>query len=130
MSVNEEPNAIQTEANRRFPLSPSHRDAFIRGAQWTQTNMVYSSPDIVEHLPLFKREPREGSYFFVTAPAFPGWSYMLSPVEREDRMKLSFISFLEAEAERGGSTAVCTCKNSSFGMDVERCPVHGNSYAD
>lgn len=68
----EEPDAATTEAKRRFPFSPSHRDAFIKGAQWILT-----------------------------------WNSRNPPV----------------------SKPVCTCKNSSFGMDVDRCPVHGEGSA-
>jgi NTP pyrophosphatase (non-canonical NTP hydrolase) len=49
---------------------------------------------------LFNRESRGAGYYFVTAPAFPGWSFMLTPVSpkaREQEMRLSFVAFLEAE---------------------------------
>jgi hypothetical protein len=65
----QEPDALQAEADRRFPLSGSHKDAFIKGAQWLLTRQQVASS--------------------------PG----------------------------------CTCWNSSFGMDVDRCTVHGEGCA-
>jgi len=65
----QEPDALQTEADRRFPLSGSHKDAFIKGAQWLLTRQqVIRTPS-------------------------------------------------------------CTCWDSSFGMDADRCPVHGEGCA-
>lgn len=62
--------------------------------------MTRSQDDARALAVLFKRESRGAGYYYVTAPAFPGWSYMLSPVcpkAHETEMHLSFIAFLEAE---------------------------------
>ncbi len=42
--------------------------------------------------------------------------------------RLLEIRLLADEALALGN-AVCTCRNSSFGMDIDRCPVHGEGCA-
>jgi hypothetical protein len=47
-------------------------------------------------------------------------SYDVDRMERERR---------QMAMGRARSKRVCTCSGSSFGMDVDRCPVHGEGCA-
>lgn len=42
----------------------------------------------------FKRGSREGGYTFVTAPDYPGFSFMLSPDEDDTELNATFVKFI------------------------------------
>jgi hypothetical protein len=46
---------------------------------------------------LFKAEPREGGYTFITAPGFPGFNLMLKPGEDNGGLLAIFAEFVKAE---------------------------------
>jgi hypothetical protein len=48
---------------------------------------------------IYKREPREGGYTFVTCPDFPGFSFMLEPGQDEAAMNSIFVQFLALDIE-------------------------------
>lgn len=48
-----------------------------------------------------------------------------SPSYREDDARREIEEMLRSRENR----RVCTCKGSPFGMDVDRCPVHGEGCA-
>lgn len=53
---------------------------------------------------LFERNSREGGYIFVTAPLFPGWSYMLHPRENDNSLYQSLAIFAAMERALRPST--------------------------
>jgi len=57
---------------------------------------------------IYKREPREDGYTFVTCPDFPGFSYMLKPGEDDTSMNAVFVQFLalDIEAAKASMSAV------------------------
>jgi len=50
-------------------------------------------------------------------------SYRADDVAREERERRQMAM------GRARSKRICTCSGSSFGMDVDRCPVHGEGCA-
>lgn len=81
---------------------------------------------------LFKREPRVGGYTFVTAPAFPGWNFMLTPVcpeAREKEMRLSLVTFLEAEAVLSAPVPSPNGAGKPGQLPDANCPPEGYSTA-